>query len=78
MTNEEKAREVAKQVFPCSNEGEQRRIVELAYNRACKWKDQQLKEYLEKKRKQYTECNNVPAWITLDKIINELFGGKQK
>lgn len=29
MTNQEKARERARQVFPCPNEDEQRRIVEL-------------------------------------------------
>lgn len=30
------------QVFPCPNESEQRRIVELAYNDACNWKDKQF------------------------------------
>ena len=39
MTNKEKAKERAMQVFPCPNESEQRRIVELAYNDACNYKD---------------------------------------
>ena len=48
MTNKEKARERARQVFPCPNEDEQRRIVELAYNDACNWKDKMFKEFLQK------------------------------
>ena len=85
MTNEEKAKERARQVFPCPNEDEQRRIVELAYNDACGWKDNQFKEYLEKKN---TEISNTKAKLGrndadymlytlkslfIDEIINELF-----
>lgn len=51
MTNKEKARERARQVFPCPNEDEQRRIVELAYNDACQWKDKQFKDIIAQVRK---------------------------
>lgn len=73
MTNQEKAKERAMQVFPCPNEGEQRRIAELAYNDACNWKDHQFKEYLEKKKSEYGIDYDVNALELLNEIINELF-----
>lgn len=93
MTNSEKAKERARQIFPCPNEDEQRRITELAYNDACEWKDKQFREYLKSERKHYekkydllkdNEFNQPEAdksWCIyhyLDEIINELFKEEKK
>lgn len=78
MTNKEKAKERAMQVFPCPNESEQRRIVELAYNDACNYKDQQFKELLSNAVKAY-KCRGAAFYdreiTAIEKI--RLFGGEE-
>ena len=85
MTNSEKAKERAMLVFPCPNEYEQRRLAELAFIDACNWKDQQFKEYLEKKREEIVSARgrcpddfeqgiNHGEELAIKQIIIELFG----
>lgn len=83
MTNKEKAKEIANETlgdFAASFLGMIDEYSEMfctkAALRAAEWKDQQLKEYLEKKESQYSQAISqfdiVRKKVILE-IINELF-----
>lgn len=92
MTNEERAKEIANETlgdFATSFLGMIDEYSEMfcteAALRAAEWKDQQLKEYLEKKRMEKSLGSSIEEYgmgfkdsidYILDEIINELFKEK--
>lgn len=76
MRNEEKAREIG-QTIVIEDCGWQRYdIAEFAALKMAKWKDQQFKGYLAKKKEELfnTNCLSVLPFLEfIDEIINELF-----
>lgn len=79
MTNEEKAKEIARECVYCSADAENGAL------KMAEWKDQQFKEYLEKKMAEYeARRDDTNMWseqwavfhaltCTMHKIIKELF-----
>lgn len=84
MTNEEKAREIGQTILLDDCGWQRYDIAEFAALKMAEWKDQQFKEYLEKKKAEMKEKHNSyhsdiikasNAWgiMTIDGIIDELF-----
>lgn len=69
MTNEEKAREILFEL-----ERYDTFSVLNCINKMAEWKDQQFKEYLKKMQKEFTD--DEAGYYVINRIINELFGGK--
>lgn len=76
MTNKEKAKEIGQiiviedGIWHCVN-------ADIVAIEMAEWKDQQFKEYLEKKKEELfnTNCLSVLPFLEfIDEIINELFG----
>lgn len=79
MTNEEKVKELAFEEVGGFIDSFIGKKFLSAIMKMAEWKDQQLKEYLEKKRVELfnTNCLSVEPFIDfIDKIINELFNKK--
>ena len=81
MTNSEKAREYAAEKFKVNPESKKWNIT-TTYMSACEWKDQQFREFLEKKQQEidneesYCDADNYAKAERIDvinEIINELF-----
>lgn len=85
MTNKEKAVKLALERYPERLTPDRefdlyendRRIFMQGALEMSEWKDQQFKEYLEKKLGNYAGGELVYAGVFINDIINELFGGDE-